>query len=104
MIDREELRRLERRLVDDGKLIEAGWIGLRRAAVAPEADAIQLEEMRTAFFAGAQHLFGSIMGILDDDREPTAADLNRMGLINAELEIFIREFRQRHDLPGAQTQ
>ena len=103
-MDRDFLRRLERELVDKGKLIEAGWVGLRLAAIPEDAGKPQLEEMRNAFFAGAQHLFSSIMDVLDDDREPTEADLARMGLIQSELDVFIRDFSRRHDLPGARTQ
>lgn len=98
------MRRLERELVDKGQLIEAGWVGLRLAAIPEDAGKVQPEEMRNAFFAGAQHLFSSIMSILDDDREPTDADLNRMSLINAELEIFIKDFSKRHALPGSRDQ
>lgn len=103
-MDREFLRRLERELVDKGKLIEAGWVGLRLAAIPEDAGKTQLEEMRNAFFAGAQHLFSSIMGVMDDDREPTEADLARMGLIQTELDGFIRDFSKRHNMPGSRTQ
>lgn len=103
-MDRDHLRRLERELTDKGKLIEAGWVSLRLAAIPEEAGKTQLEEMRSAFFAGAQHLFGSIMSILDDDREPTPADLRRMDMINAELEVFIRDFSRKHGLPGSRPQ
>lgn len=96
MADRVYLQRLERQLVDDGKLIEAGWVGLRLAAIAPDASATQLEEMRNAFFAGAQHLFASIMDILDPGEEPTSADLERMNLIDKELRVFIENFKLRH--------
>lgn len=55
----EATQRLTRRLMDDGKLIEAGWIGLRVLALPKDAPPAQLEELRTAFFAGAQHLWSS---------------------------------------------
>lgn len=96
MADRAFLQRLERELVDKGKLIEAGWIGLRIAAVPPDASKVQLEEMRTAFFAGAQHLFTSIMSILEPGAEPTEKDLERMDLINKELRAFINDFTIRN--------
>ena len=98
MADRAYLERLSREFTDQGKLIEAGWIGLRIAAIAPDAPALQLEEMRNAFFAGAQHLFGSIMNILDPGEEPTEKDMERIGLIDAELRSFIQEFELRHGL------
>ncbi len=88
----EQLNALAREFTDKGKLIEAGWIGLRIAAVPLDAPQLQIDEMRNAFFAGAQHLFGSIMGILDPGEEPTDADLNRMDLIDKELRDFIRTY------------
>lgn len=92
-----DLERLSRELTDQGRLIEAGWIGLRISAIPREASATQLEEMRNAFFAGAQHLFSSIITILDPgDVEPTEADLARMSLINTELNTFITVFAARH--------
>lgn len=96
MADRAYLERMAKEFVGKGKLIEAGWIGLRIAAVPLDAPAIQLDEMRNAFFAGAQHLFGSIMSILDPGDEPTESDLNRMTLIDVELKEFIRAFELRH--------
>lgn len=97
-MDREYLRRFERELADKGKLIEAGWIGLRLAALPENASKLQLEEMRTAFFAGAQHLFTSIMGFMEDDHEPTDADMRRMSLISDELDEFLKDFMKRHNL------
>lgn len=87
---------LARKLTDDGKLIEAGWVGLRLAAVPQDAPPIQIDEMRNAFFAGAQHLFGSIMSILEEGAEPTEKDLQRMDLIDKELKGFIADFSKRH--------
>lgn len=95
MADRAFLERLHRELTDQGKLIEAGWVSMRLAAVPLDAPAIQLEEMRNAFFAGAQHLFSSIMTILEPGEEPTEADLRRLYLINDELQWFIKDFSAR---------
>jgi hypothetical protein len=100
MADRSYLEGLSRRLADDGKLIEAGWVGLRVAAIPLDAPATQLTEMRMAYMAGAQHLFSSILTFLDPGTEETAADLRRMGLINAELEAFGKELELRFKRPG----
>lgn len=101
MADREFLERLSRELTDKGKLIEAGWVGLRLAAIPQDAGKLQLQEMRKAFFAGAQHLFSSIMTILDEDREPTDEDLRRMSLISDELESFGHDLaREIHGRAG----
>jgi hypothetical protein len=80
---------LSRKLTDDGKLIEAGWVSFRHLVVHPDAPPDQLREMRIAFFAGAQHLFASINSIMDEDAEPTDADLQRMQSISDELEAFV---------------
>lgn len=96
MADRAYLERFSRKLADKGKLIEAGWIGLRLACELEDTPAIQLQEMRQAFFAGAQHLFSSILVILEPDAEPTAKDLERMDLIDRELKAFIQDFELRH--------
>lgn len=90
------MEKLHRDLVDDGKLIEAGWIGMRMACVPDEASEAQISEMRLAFFAGAQHLFSSIMSILEPDAEPTDKDLQRMDLIDAELRKFAADFELRY--------
>jgi hypothetical protein len=92
---REMLERLSHKLVDEGRLIEAGWTTLRAIAIPADASEAQLRDMRIAFFAGARHLLGSIMSILDAGEEPSEADLNRMDRINAELEKFIAEMKQR---------
>jgi hypothetical protein len=84
-----------KKLADEGKLVEAGWVGLKLAVLPPNAPDIQLDEMRMAFFAGAQHLFGSMMGMLDAGEDATEGDVNRMDLINAELQQFIKDFKAR---------
>lgn len=96
MADRDFLKRFEKQLIQEGKLIEAGFIGLRLAAIPATASKDQLEDMRVAFFAGAHHLFNSIMHVLDDDREPTEADMARMSRIHEELEVFIEGFKKKH--------
>lgn len=85
-----------KKLANDGRLIEAGWASLRTMAVDPAAPQVQVDEMRLAFMAGAQHLFASIMGILDPGAEPTDADLRRMDLIAAELEKVRGELAARY--------
>lgn len=93
MADKAYLDRLTKELVDKGCLIEAGWVSLRKNCIDPNASALQLEEMRMAFMAGAQHLFASIITVLDEDSEPTEDDLRRLDLINDELEKFVEELK-----------
>ena len=87
-------KQLSRQLADRGKLIEAGWV-LFWALIAPDgASRVQKDETRKAFFAGAQHLFGSMVSIMDDEREPTEADLKRMDNIAAELGEYLAELKR----------
>ena len=88
------LNQLSRRLADEGKLIEAGWISLRLYAMSPDAPPVQLREMRMAYMAGAQHLFASIMGILDPGVQETPGDMRRLDLIQRELLAFGDELKR----------
>lgn len=90
---------ISKRLTDEGKLIEVGWAAMRLCVLPPDASPTQISEMRKVFFCGAQHLFASIMGILDPGAEPTDKDLDRMSLIHTELEAFRMEVTNIHT-PG----
>lgn len=103
MADRQYLEQLSKRLADDGKLIEAGWLGLRLQVIPLDAPAIQLNDMRYAFMAGAHHLFSSIMTVLDPGAEETDADLRRMDLIHQELETFRKELELRLAKPAGKA-
>lgn len=85
---------------DKGKLIEIGWISALLYVVPKDAPETQVSEMHKAFFLGAQHLFSSIMSILEPGAEPTEKDLDRMTLIHNELEIFRKEVTSYHPAPG----
>jgi hypothetical protein len=95
MADGAYLEALTKRLADEGKLIEAGWVGLRLFVGLENAPAAQLDEMRLAFMAGAQHLFASMVNMLDPDTDVTEAELMRMELIHRELETFRKEIELR---------
>jgi hypothetical protein len=88
---REELEKLSRELADAGKLIEAGWVGLRHAVIPPDAPDFQVSDMRYAYMMGAQHLFASIMTMLEPGGDATTADLRRLDLLHAELDAFLDE-------------
>jgi len=101
---REVIRRIAERITghyaDKGEVIALGFASFIVATyddyeTMPET---QLRQLRTAYFAGAQHLFASINTMLDDGDEPTAADMKRMDLINHELNAFVDELKQRLDI------
>lgn len=79
---------LGRRLTDEGKLVKAGWVLFEAYTMPPTAGADQRNDMRIAFFAGAEHVFHTILSIMEEGEEPTEADLSRMDKINDELMHF----------------
>ena len=88
MAERAYLERLTRELADKGQIIEAGWVALRLAAIPLSAPPTQLDEMHKAYMAGAQHLWASIMTVLDPGSEHTEADMSRMSAIAVELQVY----------------
>ncbi len=92
----EAVRQASREWADKGKLIEAGWATLRLMSIPADAPPLQIEEMRNAFFAGAQHLFASIMTVLDPGSEETDGDMRKMDLISKELDDFIAVYSLKH--------
>lgn len=92
----DETVRITKGLIDQGKLIEAGWVGFANCVFPDGAGAQQLESMRQAFFAGAQHLFGSIMHALEEGDDATESDMKRMDNIHHELTAFIEDFQKRY--------
>jgi len=91
---RKMAKELTEKLSRDGLIIEGGWRGFE-VLFLQQASELQQVEMRKAFFAGAQHLFSSIMQILDPSTEPTEKDLHRMDSIHRELERFTLELKPR---------
>lgn len=82
-----------KKAVDEEKLVEAGWLSLRYTTIAKDAPQIQLDEMRLAFFAGAQHLFASIMTILEPGSDATENDYRRLTIISEELNKFYLQMK-----------
>jgi hypothetical protein len=84
-------------LTDKGKLIEAGFAIFAHYVMPKDVSPLQMSEMRLAFMAGAEHLFSSIMSILDPGSEPTDADLRRMDIISRELDEWRAKLSERID-------
>ena len=90
-----------KKLTDEGKLIEVGFYGYRKFVLRKDAPQSQIDECRLAFFAGAQHLFGSIMSIMEQGDEPTANDMRRMDQIHAELSDFAKRLTLQIETKGS---
>lgn len=89
--------RLTKDMIAKGLLVQAGFAMYR--AVTPGlalASKEHLSELEFAYFAGAQHVFSSIMTVLDAGEEPTDADISRVENIARELEEFAKAAALRY--------
>ena len=93
--DSEVVNQIQKKWADEGKLIEGGWRSLEIVAIPKEASDVQKLEMRKAYFAGAQHLWASILAFLDPGKEPTEKDMERMILIHDELVAFYKSLKEQ---------
>lgn len=80
--------------VEEGALIEIGYLGMIAVLGWTGKSEADKRDLKLAFYSGAQHLFASIMGIMDDDRELTEQDMRRMAIISDELDKFAEELKQ----------
>lgn len=78
----------------EAQTIEFGWLSLKRQWIPPTAGMDQINDMRMAFFAGAQHLWACVNSLMTEDREPTEADMLRLSRINLELSNFYTELKR----------
>lgn len=85
---------LVKRLAAEGRIVQAGFQAFAFQLL-PDATPEQIDAARTAYMAGAQHLYASIMGMLDPESEPTMADLHRMSQIDRELRMVTAELHLR---------
>jgi len=88
---------------DQGRLIEFGWFAAQRVLQWDGKSEAERRDLRLAFYTGAQHLWGSIMGLLDPGVVVTDDDLSRMDLIGEELDSFAREMTALLGEPGGRS-
>jgi len=84
---KERVGRVAAALVDDGKLIEAGFAMFAGKCLKGAPDE-QLAAMRVAFMAGASHLWASMVVVMDPGAQPTKRDMRRMVNIATELRAW----------------
>lgn len=73
----------------DRKLIREGWYAYAEHVLPKDAPAVQRQETRRAFYAGAAHLWESFIANLDttsDDETP--ADLSLAEGVQGEIDRF----------------
>ena len=100
----EEVSALTKTLIAEGKLLEAGFSMLQELMIPPQALQVQVDDMRLAYMAGAQHLWSSVMTSLDPGSEETVDDLARMDKIQVELDTWqqVLELRFSSGVGGKQ--
>lgn len=77
------------RVVGDEETMAEMWAVFAKMTMPHVAvGSIQYEEMEKGFYAGASSLLHWLMVQMDEDREPTEADMKRMDAMAAELEAF----------------
>lgn len=62
-----------------------GKSGLKIFLYRMKGESFTKDDLILAFKAGAQHIFGATMSMLDPSGEPTKADIRRMKLLDAEM-------------------
>lgn len=76
---------LTKKLLDDGRLLEAGWHIFRGtmlpAGLAPQS----LDRIRLAYLAGAEHVFSSMLSGMDEGDAETDAEIKRMENLSIEI-------------------
>jgi hypothetical protein len=97
---KELVRALSAQAVKEKKLIQFGFTAFRKMCIPADASAAQLADMRMAYMAGAQHLFGSIFQLMTSDPDPTEADMDVMSAIGEEMDAFTQEIKLRTATPG----
>ena len=72
------------------QLMAEQWDSFARAVLPKDAPAVQRQEMRRAFYAGAQGILHGVIAAFAPESEPTDEDLQVM----ANLEIELSEFAE----------
>jgi hypothetical protein len=97
MVDDTDLDTLTRAVihsyVDKGRLVEACWVAYSMKIV-PTRECH--DQVRDAFFMGALHVFRFMIGMMEEDEEPTENDIRRMDNIANELGNFHKAFEAQH--------
>jgi biotin synthase-like enzyme len=69
-------------------LMAEQWDSFARAVLSPGTPPIQRQEMRKAFYAGAQGIMFGVIGCLSGDRESTEEDVQVIRDLQQELADF----------------
>ena len=88
----ERYQKILKTWADQGRVVEGGWQGLSTIWELDKGSELQRSEMRKAFYAGAQHVFASIMGLMGPEQEePSEREEKVLSDIHKELDKFAAE-------------
>lgn len=93
MIDKAYVERVVKELIDRGRPVEAGWMSYKIHVMPIDAPPGQFEECRRAFYAGAVHLFASVLRAVESDEDKGHDTLDKM---RAELRLYHQDLLERH--------
>lgn len=83
-------------LVDRGLLIAGGFEAFRHYVIHKDAPPEQVEEMRWAFMAGAEHVWSSVLNFISgSDEELTEQDMRRLEMVQKELDEWREKIMAR---------
>lgn len=91
----DQIEQLTRMLADKGKLVAVGWLSLSAKVIDRSTPTRTAQKLHDAYFAGAQHVFASMMMMLEAGEEATEKDLDRMAALNKELQDWADDYKKR---------
>ena len=86
----EHAKNLVRKLIDDAKLIKAGFAIFAATQLRPDAPAERVDELRVAFMAGAVHIWLGVAGIVEQSESIDKTERSRIDLIRRELTEWLK--------------
>jgi len=88
----EVARQIQKKMADDGKILTGGFLAY--CVVNQITNESARLRAKDAYYAGAEHVFTTLMNALDPDtpdHEPTAADMQRMDKLWNEISAWQEE-------------
>jgi hypothetical protein len=76
------------------QLMAEQWDQFARAVLPPGTSPVQRQEMRRAFYAGAQAILFKVIAVFAPDSEPTDGDLQIMQDVHEELQNFNKAVKE----------
>lgn len=78
----------------DKGYLRGEWESLARKALPDDVSALQLQEMKRSFYAGAHALIRLMLTRFEKGTQETEADLQFMDDIDAELNAYFQQVRE----------